>query len=106
MVRAGLQRGWQGQLGRADLCLEGLCGTTWERALRVTNINPSILMRSTAMAGVEADWSVLTNHSPKPTSGKSNIHVLRHGIKGQLDRNKSVQVGNEAGRGALCLKQR
>ena len=34
----------------------------------------------------------LTNHSPQPTSGKSNTHVLRHGIKGQLDRNKSVYV--------------
>jgi hypothetical protein len=36
--------------------------------------------------------SFLTNDSPKPTSGKSNIHVLRHGIKGQLDRNKSAYV--------------
>jgi hypothetical protein len=35
----------------------------------------------------------LANHSMKPTSGKSNIHVLRHGIKGQLDRNKSIYVG-------------
>jgi hypothetical protein len=34
----------------------------------------------------------LTNHSPKPTSGKSNIHILRDGIKGQLDHNKSVYV--------------
>jgi hypothetical protein len=34
----------------------------------------------------------LANHSLKPTSTKSNIHVLRYGIKGQLDRNKSTYV--------------
>ena len=34
----------------------------------------------------------MTNDSPQPTSGKSNTHVLRHGIRGQLDRNKSVYV--------------
>jgi hypothetical protein len=34
----------------------------------------------------------LSNNSPQPISGKSNIHVLCHGIKGQLDRNKSVYV--------------
>jgi hypothetical protein len=32
----------------------------------------------------------LANHRMKPTSTKSNIHVLRHGIKGQLDGNKSI----------------
>jgi hypothetical protein len=34
----------------------------------------------------------LANYSLKPTSTKSNIHVLRYGIKGQLDRNKSIYV--------------
>ncbi|KAL5331024.1 hypothetical protein ACEPPN_000551 [Leptodophora sp. 'Broadleaf-Isolate-01'] len=34
----------------------------------------------------------LSNHSPKPTSSKPNIYILRHGIKGQLDRNRSVYV--------------
>ncbi|KAN0117099.1 hypothetical protein V8E51_003076 [Hyaloscypha variabilis] len=34
----------------------------------------------------------LANHSLKPTSGKSNTHVLRYGIKGQLDCNKSIYV--------------
>ncbi|KAN0101933.1 hypothetical protein V8E51_012443 [Hyaloscypha variabilis] len=34
----------------------------------------------------------LANHNLKPSSTKSNIHVLRHGIKGQLDRNKSIYV--------------
>jgi hypothetical protein len=34
----------------------------------------------------------LTNDSPKPTSSKSNIYILRHSIKSQLDRNKSVYV--------------
>ena len=34
----------------------------------------------------------LANHSMKPTLGKSNIHVLHHSIKGQLDRNKSIYV--------------
>jgi hypothetical protein len=32
----------------------------------------------------------LANHRMKPTSTKSNIQVLRHGIKGQLDGNKSI----------------
>src|SRR5277367_4233169 len=31
----------------------------------------------------------MANHKIKSTSGKSNIHVLRHGLKGQPDRNKS-----------------
>jgi hypothetical protein len=30
--------------------------------------------------------------SLKPTSTKSNIHVLRHGIKGHPDRNKSIYI--------------
>jgi hypothetical protein len=30
--------------------------------------------------------------SLKPTSTKSNIHILRHGIKGQLDSNKSIYI--------------
>ncbi|KAH8650269.1 hypothetical protein BGZ60DRAFT_421646 [Tricladium varicosporioides] len=34
----------------------------------------------------------LANHSLKPTSTKSNTHVLRYGIKSQLDRNKSIYV--------------
>jgi hypothetical protein len=34
----------------------------------------------------------LANHSLKATSTKSNIHVLRYGIKGQLDHNKSAYV--------------
>lgn len=34
----------------------------------------------------------LANHSLKPTSTKSNIHVLRYGIKGQFDRNKSIYI--------------
>lgn len=34
----------------------------------------------------------LANHDLKPTSAKSNIHVLRHGIKGQLDRNKAIYI--------------
>ena len=34
----------------------------------------------------------LANYSLKPTSGKLNTYVLRHGIKGQLDRNKSIYV--------------
>jgi hypothetical protein len=36
--------------------------------------------------------SFLANHSIKPTSTKSNTHILRHGIKGQLDRNKSIFI--------------
>jgi hypothetical protein len=31
----------------------------------------------------------IADHNIKPTSGKSNVHVLRHGLKGQSDRNKS-----------------
>ena len=34
----------------------------------------------------------MANHKITPTSGKSNIHVLRHGLKGQPDRNKSSFV--------------
>ena len=34
----------------------------------------------------------LADHSLKPTSGKSNTYVLRHGIKGQLDRNMAIYV--------------
>jgi hypothetical protein len=34
----------------------------------------------------------LADHGLKPTSAKSNIHVLRHGIGGQLDRNKSTYI--------------
>ncbi|PQE14720.1 Vacuolar sorting-associated 3 protein [Rutstroemia sp. NJR-2017a BBW] len=34
----------------------------------------------------------LADHRIKPTSGKSNIHVLRHGLKGQSDHNKSSFV--------------
>jgi hypothetical protein len=34
----------------------------------------------------------ITDHNIKPTSGKSNIHVLRHGLKGQPERNKSSFV--------------
>jgi hypothetical protein len=34
----------------------------------------------------------LADHSLIPTSTKSNIHVLRHGIKGELDRNKSIFI--------------
>jgi hypothetical protein len=34
----------------------------------------------------------LANHSLRPSSAKSNIHVLRHGIKGQLDRNKAIYI--------------
>ncbi|EPE35147.1 hypothetical protein GLAREA_10843 [Glarea lozoyensis ATCC 20868] len=34
----------------------------------------------------------LANHSVTATSGKSNKHVLRHGIKGKLTTNKSVFV--------------
>ncbi|OBT44249.1 hypothetical protein VE00_05409 [Pseudogymnoascus sp. WSF 3629] len=34
----------------------------------------------------------MANCSLKPTSTKSNIHILRHGIKGQLDRNKSIYI--------------
>jgi len=34
----------------------------------------------------------LANHNLKPTSAKSNTHILRYGIKGQLDRNKSIYV--------------
>ena len=34
----------------------------------------------------------MANYSLEPTSVKSNIDVLRHSIKGQLDHNKSVFV--------------
>jgi hypothetical protein len=34
----------------------------------------------------------LADYRIEPTSGKSNIHVLRHGLKGQSDRNKSSFV--------------
>jgi hypothetical protein len=34
----------------------------------------------------------LANHSIEATSTKSNAHVLRHGIKGQLERNKSIFI--------------
>lgn len=34
----------------------------------------------------------LANHSIKPTSTKSNTHILRHGIEGQCDQNKSIFV--------------
>lgn len=34
----------------------------------------------------------LANCSLKPTSTKSNIYVLRYGIKGQLDHNKSINI--------------
>jgi hypothetical protein len=34
----------------------------------------------------------MANCSLKPASTKSNIHVLRHSIKGQLDRNKSIYI--------------
>ena len=34
----------------------------------------------------------MANHKIKPTSGKSNIHVLRHGLKGQPDCNNSSFV--------------
>jgi hypothetical protein len=34
----------------------------------------------------------MTNCILKPTSTKSNIHVLCHGIEGQLDRNKSIFI--------------
>jgi hypothetical protein len=35
----------------------------------------------------------LANHSVMATSGKSNEHILRHGIKGKLVSNRSVFVG-------------
>ncbi|PQE05176.1 hypothetical protein CJF31_00011326 [Rutstroemia sp. NJR-2017a BVV2] len=35
----------------------------------------------------------LANHSMMATSGKSNEHILRHGIKGKLASNRSVFVG-------------
>jgi hypothetical protein len=35
----------------------------------------------------------LANCKIKPTSRKSNIHILGHGLKGQSDRNKSTFVG-------------
>jgi len=34
----------------------------------------------------------MANHKIKPTSRKSNIHVLRYGLKGQPNRNKSSFV--------------
>jgi hypothetical protein len=34
----------------------------------------------------------LASHGLKPTSTKSNIHVLCHGIKGQLESNKSIYI--------------
>jgi hypothetical protein len=34
----------------------------------------------------------MANCSLKPASRKSNIHVLRHSIKGQLDHNKSIYI--------------
>ena len=34
----------------------------------------------------------LADHSLIPTSTKSNIHILRYGIKGELDRNKSIFI--------------
>jgi hypothetical protein len=34
----------------------------------------------------------LANCSLKPTSAKSNVHVLRNGINGQLNRNKSIYI--------------
>jgi hypothetical protein len=34
----------------------------------------------------------MANHKIKPTSRKSNIHILRYGLKGQPDRNKSSFV--------------
>ena len=46
---------------------------------------------STWKDSIERD-DFLADHSLKPTSAKSNIHIIRHGIKGQLDRNKSIYV--------------
>jgi hypothetical protein len=34
----------------------------------------------------------LANHTVKATSGKSNTHVLHHGIKGDLESNKAIYI--------------
>ncbi len=36
----------------------------------------------------------LAHHNLKATSGKSNAHVLRYGIKGDLGRNKTIHVAS------------
>ena len=81
-------------ISRAEGDFSGRCDLENHDVFHRLHIPPGVVWRDDC-----SDWrdaaekeQYLASHSITAVSGKSNAHVLRHGIKGDTDHNKSIYV--------------